>query len=104
MTHSAERSRIWLTQRTQPWVVRGDHHGAATEQLLVAEQIAERRNTLVVETAARLVEDQNVRGCRKGHDNREATSLTIGESARRRVKQMVDVQSLREQLGARCVA
>jgi hypothetical protein len=37
VTHSTERLRIWLAQRTQPWIVRSDQHGAAAEQLSVAE-------------------------------------------------------------------
>jgi hypothetical protein len=59
--------------------VRGDHHGAAAEQLSVTEEAAECSHALVIEAAARLVEDQDVWGCGKGHDNREATSLTVGE-------------------------
>jgi hypothetical protein len=48
--------------------VGSDHHGAAAEQLSVAKQIAERHNARVVKAAARLVEDENVRNCGKGHD------------------------------------
>jgi hypothetical protein len=80
VTHSAERSCIWLAQRTQPWIVRGDHHGTAAEQLSVTEEAAECNHALIIKAAARLVEDQNVWGCGKGHNDCQSTPLTIGES------------------------
>jgi hypothetical protein len=82
VTHSAERPRIWAAQRTQPWIVRGNYYGAAAEQLSVTEEAAECRHALVIEAAARLVEDEDVWGCGKGHDNREAAPLAVGEPTR----------------------
>jgi hypothetical protein len=57
--------------------MRSDHHGAVTKQLTLDEELAERGNARVVKAAAWLVEDQNVRCCRKGHNKREAASLAI---------------------------
>jgi hypothetical protein len=58
----------------------GDHHGTAAEQLSIAQEAAECRHEVIIEAAARLVEDQNIWGCGKGHDNREAAPLAVGES------------------------
>ena len=69
MTHSTEGPRIWTAQRAQPWVVRSDDDRAAVQQHLVAEEFAECSYPLVIEAAARLVQDQNVWGCGKGHNN-----------------------------------
>ena len=80
MTHTPKRPSIWAAQRTQPWVVRGDHHGAAAEQLSIAQEAAECRHAVIIEAAARLVEDQDVWGCGKGHDDRKSTPLAVGES------------------------
>jgi hypothetical protein len=62
--------------------VRGDYHGTAAEQLSVTEEAAECSHALVIEATARLVENQNVWGCGKGHDDCQPTSLAIGESTR----------------------
>jgi hypothetical protein len=62
--------------------VRGDHHGTAAEQLSVTEEAAECRHALVIEAAARLVEDEDVWRCGKGHDDCQPTSLAVGEPTR----------------------
>jgi hypothetical protein len=49
--------------------VRSDDDRAAVKQRLVAEEFAECSYPLVIKAAARLVEDQNVWGCGKSHNN-----------------------------------
>jgi hypothetical protein len=60
--------------------VRGDERGAIAEQLLVAEEIAECSNAPVIETAAWLVEDENVWSCGKCHDKCEPTPFAVGKT------------------------
>ena len=64
-----------------PGIVGRDDHRAASEQLVVAEEIAEGSHALVVQAAARLVEDQDIRRCGNGDDQCESTSLTVGEAS-----------------------
>jgi hypothetical protein len=104
VAHPAERPRIWVAQRTQPWIVRGDQQGAGAEQLSVTEKCAERRHARIIKTAARLVEDQNVWGCSNRHHDRKPTTLTIRESPRWRIKKMCDVKALSDLFGSRCIA
>jgi hypothetical protein len=99
VTNSAERSRIWAAQRTQPWVVRGDQYSACAEQLPIAEETAECRHAHIIKAAARLVEQENVWRCGKGHDDRESTPLAVGESPRRRVEKASDVEALGKDFG-----
>ena len=63
--------------------MRGNQHGAAAKQLSITEKLAECRHAHIVKAAARLVEQEEIWGCRKRHNDRKAATLAIGESPRR---------------------
>jgi hypothetical protein len=83
--------------------MRGDHHGAAAKHVSIAEELTERSHAFIIKAAARLVDDEKVRGCGKGYDHCEPTPFAVREPPWCHVKQMSDVKTLCEQLRARCV-